>query len=430
MAVGRYFPLGHQEWRLVYTWTTDVRVYHIVALVQFVVFGAGVAAALRQMRAVARPAALFVLLAAPVLISFGTLVVPERTLLTVLPWWLASFLRWHETREPPALFANLLCVHVLLYLKEPMVVLLGSAAMLGLIEWIARSPPARAETSRWPWLEWGTLASCAAYAVPYLVKARPETFVNAQAYSGASVSIGNVGPALSMYATRDPVLLLMLAVAPLALWKGRAALAAPLVRALAAGACYVAVLLLFGLVSTYYSAPPFVLIALSLWGLAPEAWRTSRLAAAGLVASGMLGVLLAAPVFLYRHDWLERNRQLVDQLAARLPPRDRAVFVDRGEPWDVAMLAVYADRSRGSPIVFESPAAGFSCATSPHCRHRAAPAPGQLRLDLGALSLERTATIVQDGRGVWTYRSMRDRMHDSSPPAIVRRFVDARYRFW
>jgi hypothetical protein len=94
---------------------------------------------MKQLGCFNRYSLLLIVTLSPVLISFASLVFPERHIVMILPWLLYFLVRWDSTLQLRYLFLVLLCAHFFLYLKEPNFVFLASIALLRLVSPLSKA---------------------------------------------------------------------------------------------------------------------------------------------------------------------------------------------------------------------------------------------------------------------------------------------------
>jgi hypothetical protein len=454
--VGRFFPMGHQEWRLLYAWTGDPVVYQSFAVVQYAAFGIGLALLLRELRAPGRLVLLFALTLPPVVVAFANLIVQERVQVLFLPWLLLALLRWDRTKQPQFALLALVAAHFMLYVKEPTVLFLAPIALLrlapaaGPVIASVRLGDRRAVRSiaRALLADLGILLSCMVFLALYFSTIPPETLFSDRVYDGRSLGADGVPEALLAWTTKEPLLIPLLAAG---LWRFVVRVASRGSpdfndQVLLGALIYFASLVASGLVSTYYGALP--LFAASIAVLPQLAQRVEGKASLRAAATAAVVLLVAFNIFAgashlaYRQDWIDRNHALTAELESLLPAEGggRAVFL-RGHSWDAEMLAVYANAYRRLGITFlvadrryleVGPAEAARCDGPAHrcLAYAGSPPPSAFVADLGRLERDRSATLSKAGETLWRFDDARLRdLQSIFPPgldALARHF----YAHW
>lgn len=122
---GRFFPLGLQEFNLIGHFTRTIYGYHALPIAELVILALILLSLDEQVSIATRVLlATAVLITPSVVVSFTGLIYPERNILLLL-LCLAFFIkRFEQTRFAPWAIAMVLCAQILLYLKEPVFLLL------------------------------------------------------------------------------------------------------------------------------------------------------------------------------------------------------------------------------------------------------------------------------------------------------------------
>jgi hypothetical protein len=452
--VGRFFPLGHQEWRLLYLWTDSAAVYYAVAVMQYAAFGLGLYLVLRELRAPGRLVLLFALTLPPVFVAFGNLVVQERMQALFLPWLLLALLRWDRTRRFQYAFLALVAAHFMLYVKEPTVLFLLPLAALRL------APPARDALGaiaskdltrlegigRASLADLGVLLSCAAFLALYFSAVPLDTLFSDRVYDGRSLSAGGAPSALWAWATKEPLLIALLAAGFARFGAHLAWRRAPDFhdQVLVGATLYFASLVASGLVSSYYGTLPLVATTIAvvppLAALASGRPGLRSVFGAGLALALAVNLLAASSHLAYRQDWIDRNHQLTARLERLLgaDPSERVVFL-RGHSWDAEMLSVYANGHRRLGITFliadlryrdVDPATAARCdGPANRClAYAASPPEAALVADLGRLERDRSVVLSGPSVTVWHFDDERLRSLQAFLPApvdtVTRHFYD------
>jgi hypothetical protein len=460
-SVGRFFPMAHQEWRLIYLWTHDIKVFHAFSLVQYTCFSFGILLLLRELKAANRLALLFTLTLPPVLVVYANLVVPERTQLMFMPWLLFSLVKWDRTEFVGYALMAVICVHFMLYLKEPTVLFVLTLALVRLLltahrafvvlraKEHERGSLRRLIRSSLPDL--GLVLSVVVFLVLYFSAIAIDTPFSDRAYDGRFLSGGRIQPTLFMWAQTEPLLVVLFAIAA-------ARTGSRIMRGISldifdylpvAAAVYLLALVLSGLISTYYAALPMAATAIAV--VCPVILRlrggsrslptatVSVLLCLGIV----LNVSLAVPRLLYKQDWTARNDELTNRLSQMIAAdqESRHVFL-KGHSWDAEMLSVYANAYRNEHIVFviddkiygnnrEDDIANNCQYASRYCLlYSSEPLPNQLIVDLGRLESKRLATISKYGQVLWRYED--EKLNDlmAVTPEVVHATLRHFYNFW
>ncbi len=456
---GRFFPLGHQEWRLFYTWTDSIRLFYLCSIIQYACYCFGVLLLLKELKCTSRLVALFIVTLPPVLVAFSSLVVPERSQVLLLPWLLLFLLRWDRTGLYRYAFLALLCAQFMLYLKEPTVLFIVALAALRLVG-PSRKALSAIAMKEWPALwrlirlsiaDLGLILSGLIFLGLYFSAVPLGTLFSSQrVYDRRSLEATHVLPSLEAWATKEPLLVTLLVL-------GLMLLAVGIVRRqsidttdamLVAATVYFASLVSSSLVSTFYCALPMAAAAIAITAAlgrgVPEDKRRPQ-AQVFVVLAGLgifFNLFLFAPHLLYQHDWTRRNEELTSNLERLLATsqQPRRVFLT-GHSWDAEMLAVYADGFRKLAVTFviddaryignqESVAADCNSASYSCLAYSAQPSNGQLVVDLGALESSRSAHVWRDGQLLWSYED-----HDLGRlmriiPRLLRGVVRDAYNFW
>ena len=122
---GRFFPFALLEFNLVRYFTNTDAGYHILPIVQVLIFSCILLALDTDLSVVARTVlALLTLLTPSVLFSFSTLGFEERNLLFFLLCLILSVLRFEQTRSLGWALGAVLCGQIMLYYKETAFLLL------------------------------------------------------------------------------------------------------------------------------------------------------------------------------------------------------------------------------------------------------------------------------------------------------------------
>lgn len=447
----RFFPLGHQEWRLLYGWTADVRVYYAAAAAQYGAYAAGIVLLLGNLNQQSRLALVLLLTLPPVLVAFTNIAMPERTQVMLLPWFLLFLLRWDTTRSAEYALLAITSAHVMLYLKEPTVLFIAAVAGMRLADTIGRAAKpqggraAIASVSREGAADVGLLVACALFLTLYFTAIAPASLFEAErVYDRRALATTNVIPTLEAWARTEPLLVVVLA-AGLATVGSRAARRQRLGlgdQAIVGAGVYFAALVAASLVSTFYAALPLAAATIGLIAAIPfDKLRVKqRLATALATAAIAASLLLATPHALYKLDWLARNEGLATRIGDVLgDAAGKRVFLS-GHSWDAETFAVYAKAHRGLAVTFlyadaryaRDEEEGTRCSASPSACLAYAPDAGDsdLLVDLGRLESRRSGEISRGGELVWHYDEQLLRRLLEITPAPLRGVVRRAYNFW
>jgi hypothetical protein len=442
--LGRFYPLGHQEWRLLYLWTDNILVYHLFSVLQYAVFVAGSLTALRLLGIFRFPLFIFLITLSPVLISFGNIVLPERMQVMLFPWFLVAVLKWDMTARVRYLMLALLLCHFLLYYKEPTVAFVGVFAGLRLLGQVFGSLKNQAGRLGWDWrtflagslLDMAVVIYCLGFIAAYLTTVPPAFLVSDAVYHGHGIDLGSVGTVIGGWLARDPLLivLLLLGFACLLVRLARRRRLDTLDCLYFAGLTYAAALIVTGLVSKYYAALPMAAMAtyvggsLGLW--AERAGRAEvRMALGGvLVAFTAVNLFVAVPSFFYRYDWTAMNRDFVDFVGALPPaPENRTVITEGRYSWDVFVLEAYANGHRTAGICFPEfrGRAKTRCAGADRI-----PEPERLTLEFYQGRHDRSAVLRRGDEVIWEYDGRLFEAFLTGVPRPLHPLLAPHYNIW
>jgi hypothetical protein len=127
---GRFFPLGWQEFNLFRHFTNTITGYHMLSIVQLVIFSWILLILDDELSIPARVVLTILALVTPsILISFSGLIFPERNVLFFLASFVLSVRRFEQTKSIAWAVAAVVCAQIMLYYKESVFLLLfGFAA--------------------------------------------------------------------------------------------------------------------------------------------------------------------------------------------------------------------------------------------------------------------------------------------------------------
>lgn len=397
---GRFSPLAHQEWRLLYHWTTDVRLFYFFAALQFLLFSTGIALLLYRRASQITILMLFVATQPPALIAFSNLVTPERSVVMLFPWWLIAYLSYQRTGRITFLLLCSFLATAMIFYKEPTALFMAIFSTAAIL---LRSSPKAHSSFRPLRADILLLLISSLYFVTYALLIHISILRSSSLYNGHSFAANNILPTLAAWGQKDAISVLIIVAAVVITLLTYVRQTLPVQLALGS-LSYFFVLLPFKLVSTYYLALPTVAAALAA-ALTVANLRSSKRMRIALAVIVVTNLIWAMPYFFYRYDWLTRNREIVDQISRLSSSEDKAaVYVSEGAPWDIKMLALYANKVRGIDTRFDAPISGFGCFNFGNCGYRREP-DGELRLNLGKLASERTAQLFRGNRLIWRYRN-------------------------
>ena len=122
---GRFFPLGLQEFNLIGHFTRTIYGYHALPIAELVILALIFLSLDEQVSIATRVLlAIATLITPSVVVSFTGLIYPERNILLLLLCLALFIKRFEQTRFAPWAIAMVLCAQILLYLKEPVFLLL------------------------------------------------------------------------------------------------------------------------------------------------------------------------------------------------------------------------------------------------------------------------------------------------------------------
>jgi hypothetical protein len=146
---GRFFPFALFEFNIIRHFTHTDAGYHILPIVQVLIFSCILLALDSDLSVLARTGlAFFTLLTPSVLFSFSTLGFEERNLLFFLLCLVLSVLRFDQTRSLGWAVGAVLCAQIMLYYKETAFLLLLGFAVGRLVLRCIQAPEARFDYGR------------------------------------------------------------------------------------------------------------------------------------------------------------------------------------------------------------------------------------------------------------------------------------------
>jgi hypothetical protein len=122
---GRFFPLGFQEFNLIRHFTDTITGYHVLPIVQLLIFFCFLLILDAELSIAARAAlAVLALLTPSVLTSFNGLIFPERNLLFFLACLVLSVKHFEQTQSIASAVAAVVSAQIMIYYKETACLLL------------------------------------------------------------------------------------------------------------------------------------------------------------------------------------------------------------------------------------------------------------------------------------------------------------------
>lgn len=285
--LGRFFPLGHQEFNLLMFVTRSPAGYHLFAVAQLIVVLIALWITLEEFAIRYRVMISIAAMIAPsFLVCFTGLIYPERDML----FWLAILLvclgGYAATRARGYFLGCLVATQFILYYKETSVIFVVAYALTGLLldihaKWRAGNPSWRKIVSD-NYLPLAMLALSAVYAVLFVAALVPN-----RTFSYVAEHARGLGPVLLAYLETDWLLPVLLGIVILRF--GRLLLSGgdidPMWDSLAVGSlAYFVCLLALRLYSSHYVAPVNLIAILYLarisreWLLKPTQLRVSIMA--------------------------------------------------------------------------------------------------------------------------------------------------------
>lgn len=348
---GRFFPLGEQEYNLIGHFTRTVAGYYALTIVEVLTLAAVLLILDDQLSIAARAVITSLALITPsAVVIFMGLTYPERNLLFLLVC-LALFVKLFErTRSAPWAVGAVVCSQLMLYLKEPVFLLLLSFAGARLI--LRSWNPNGGWNFRRLWDRESRLDLClAAVSLAFLGFYAIMMFPHTSAEYLVSVRVSQV-QAVRYYAKVDALAWVFTAVfaarmyrifrgrgAPQLLWDGLAC----------GGVAYFCAYLGIRMASSYYLAPVDLIAVLYLGHFLCSSWGEMRLgvraaAAALAVIIVYQNVELSAFRVLERKFFIRQKAviaRLVLDRYQRHPELVRKLYFPFTEPYMLAEFAAY-----------------------------------------------------------------------------------------
>lgn len=450
---GRFWPFGHQEWRLL-PHMTEAFSYHLVASLQFAavcILSALFLSTLSSQFLDGREKSERILLASfiavttpPVLISFANIVVPERNQILLIIIFLVCVQRAAVSKHKYILLA-VACVsmNASLYFKEPTVLFYFGylAAELG-FRTMPLGLPNRPLNGADRLFLVSCLASIALYfrLYVYFIPLFDRICEN-KLYHYAQPGVGRIPQQIIWYFMNEPILwayaVLLYSVF---LWTMIAGKWEPKLQMMIrstfpiflGGALYFLFICATGLGSRYYQAVSFYSfsIVISAFVLVIDRKKVATVLVVGLV---FLQTSLAVPSLIYKYDWTNRNYRIVQMI--RSMESQNLTFDIRGNWWDVFSLVNYARQIEGLQAVLycDQTYRHETLDGRPLCSAKPAEVIPDVVVELSdvvvvppSIDYRREARFLRDGKVIWQSGSV---WYDRIPDEI-RSLLQSQYRFW
>jgi hypothetical protein len=431
-ATGRFWPLGHQEWRLV-PWMRDIHSYYIFVFVEFAIFCWAIARSLRLLGVHNSLAFLFITSLPPVVICFTNIVTPERNQLVLFSLWFLTYLNFVTGRSTAQALASLVFCNLALYFKEPTFLFFGALASVKILGTCGQNLSLDALLKK-NWYEAFLLLSCGVYAGLFLWNVPIENISSGSTYAGYALHGSKLAPTALYYVTKEPLFyLLIIAVGLISLytlstkeysWFRRGAVTWPLCFGALA---YPLPIFLAGLPGKWYLALPLVALAIHFTVIIKTEIRFIRILLRVLIT---INVGLTAPAIVYQNDWIDRNRQLVKAIQKLgLEPRPKILIRGSGgSDWvsaDAIWFAYYALHQTDAEFL----ASDFA-PKCPICRTKSADEFVSIQLDLGHVQNQRYGAVLASGEKIFEYRSWWERAISSKLPMWAEGIVRVHYNVY
>ena len=423
---GRFFPLGHQEWRLLPR-MTQAWMFHGTALIEYSIFCFAVWTLIAKRPNIKGLSAfIFVVTLPPIVISFSNIILPERNQLTAVALWFLFYNIWKNTRKISFGLLALFFANLGLYYKEPTCLFLGGFALVQLV--LSLKSHGTHKLFRECWSDIALLASCAIFLLVYFSIESVRTITGPAAYAGNYLSLTKGLPTFGRLALKDPLVVLLmlwgagLNIHHLILYKSERR---PYLALWVGAVLYFCSLMFAGLSSKYYDALPIFGFGLLIAGELVR--RTmSNLARMVCWAIVFVNTILWAPSIAYKYDWTERNVELVDHILEHLGSSNQTdILITKGDHWDAAMFILYAKAIRGINAQFYCDGAILSHGSAP-CRLHEVQRDIGIRINLGYVMGERTGTLQLGSKELWRYRGIWERLI----PTTLRSVLKPQYNIW
>lgn len=292
---GRFWPLGLQEFNVIGRFTKSIAGYHAFSILELVVL----ALVLFNLDAKLRPGfrlitTIFAVTASAVAVSFTGLIFPERNIVLLLACLLLFIKLYEQTHSTRWAVAAIIVAQVMLYLKEPVFLLLSGFALARIALRIWKIPDARSVFER-VWDKENRLDLCiVAVSMIFAASYSLMMFFYPKAQYLAAHRVPAM-EALQYYASADLLVCTLAAVTGMRIYRivRRTSQADLLWDGLACGGLiYFASYLAIGMTSSYYLAPVDLIAVLYLGHLLGSTWST--LSSRARISAVALGTVLFA----------------------------------------------------------------------------------------------------------------------------------------
>jgi hypothetical protein len=349
---GRFYPLGLQEFNVIRHFAKTVAGYHAFPVLELLVLAFLLLLLDDELSLGARVAlAILALVTPPVVTSFMGLVYPERNLLLLLACLALFVKRFEQTRAWPWAVAAVVSAQFMLYLKEPVFLLLLTFSATRIILRIRDSKDTDPERR----LDLCLAAVSVMFLIYYAIAVLP--------YSSALYLVSNrvsLGNTLRFYINGDPLVWVFAAVVVTRLYRilRRKAVPEPLWDGLACGVfVYFLAYLEMRLTSYYYLAPVDLIAVLYLGRLVLLSWGEMRLgfrvaAATVLALLAYQNLDLSSYLTLKRKYLIQQKAATASKISARFkqhPEQARRLYFPFTTAYMLAEFAAYLNY-QGVPV--------------------------------------------------------------------------------
>ncbi len=353
----RFYPLGLQQFNLIAHLTRSVAGYHAFAIAELLVVVLILLVLDDELSIAARTVLiLFTLLLPGIVVSFMGLIYMERDIVFLLVCFALSVKMFERGRSVYWALATVACAQLMLYLKEPVFLLLLGFAGSRLI---LRKRP-RGEESR---LDWLLVAMSLAFLAFYAFMMLPRT--SSEYLASYSKPFWET---VRFYVKEDPLVWVFAAILPVRMFRilRNNATANLLWDGLACGGVlYFLAYLALRMTNEYFLAPVDLLAALYLGRLLLMSWAQMRpgfriAAATAAVAIVYLELPLTAFKIFERKYFLHEKIAIANVILERYhrdPPSAKQLFFPFTKDFQLSEFAAYLNY-RGLPIEDDLGASG------------------------------------------------------------------------
>ena len=278
-GTGRFWPLGLQEFSLIRLFTNTIIGYHVLPIVQLLIFSCILVILDHELNITARAAlVVFTLLTPSILFSFNSLVFVERDVLFFFACLVLSVKRFEETASIAYAIAAIICAQIMIYSKETAFLLLLGFAGSRLILRCRNSYCGGWDLGRF-WIRESRLDLCLAFlAALFLISYfgimsfhGKMTYVNSSRLPRADIVLGYIRVDLLPWFLIAVVLARIYLIlrhrrAPLLFWDGLAF----------AGVAWFLAYLYLSIFSVYYTGPVDLIAILCVGRFAVLSWNDMR----------------------------------------------------------------------------------------------------------------------------------------------------------